>query len=70
MSLGNQRRQHRYELKKKVQLTSDDTVQSVLDRARNKGLMFDAEDLEILVDRWLTKDDKVFSHYCQTLNVI
>jgi hypothetical protein len=70
MSLGNKRRQHRYELKKKVQLTSDDTVQSVLDRARNKGLMFDAEDLEILVDRWLTKDDKVFSHYCQTLNVI
>jgi hypothetical protein len=62
MNLGNKRRQMRYEIKKKVELISDEHVQSMVDRARDKDIIFDAEDFEILADWWLSEDDKVFSH--------
>ncbi|GLT53818.1 hypothetical protein SLA2020_270610 [Shorea laevis] len=66
MDLENKRRQMRYEIKKKVELTSDDNVRSVVDRARDKGIIFDAEDFEILADRWLSKDDKDIAEKAKT----
>jgi lipid II:glycine glycyltransferase (peptidoglycan interpeptide bridge formation enzyme) len=68
MKFGKKRRQYRYEIKKAMKLKDDDNVQSVVERA-GKYRVFDAEDFEIQVDRWLSKEDKVFSHLCQTLNL-
>jgi hypothetical protein len=68
MDLAKKRRQLRYEVKNALKLTEDDNIESVVDRAGRFG-MFDAEDFEIQVDRWLSVDDKVFSHLCQTLNL-
>jgi hypothetical protein len=66
MGFAKKRRQLRYEIKKAMKLKDDDNVQSVVQRA-GKYRVFDAEDFEIQVDRWLSKDDKVFSHL--TLNL-
>ena len=68
MDFAKKRRQLRYEIKKALKLKDDDNVPSVVQRA-GKYRVFDAEDFEIQVDRWLSKEDKVFSHLCQTLNL-
>jgi len=61
MDLRKKRRQLRYEVKKGLKLTVDDNIESMVSRADQFGI-FDAEDFESQVDRWLSQEDKVFSH--------
>lgn len=61
MDLAKKIRQLRYEVKKGLKLTVDDNIESVVSRADQFGI-FDTEDFEIQVDRWLSQEDKVFSH--------
>jgi 16S rRNA G527 N7-methylase RsmG len=59
IDLAKKRRQFRYELKKGLNLKDTDTVEFVVSRAETAPI-FDAEDFEIQVDRWLSSVDKVF----------
>jgi len=59
MDLATKRRQFRHEVKKSLNLEATDTVESVASRAVIAQI-FDAEDFEIQVDRWLFSADKVF----------
>jgi hypothetical protein len=61
MDLGKKRRQFRYEVKKGMKLTVDDNVESIVSRV-GQFEIFDAKYFEIQVDRWLSQEDKVFSH--------
>ncbi len=61
MDLTKKRRQLRYETKKGLNLTEDDTVESVVSRAE-QGRLFEEENFELQVDKWLSQADKVFSH--------
>jgi hypothetical protein len=49
------------EVKKGLKLIVDDNIESVVSRADQFGI-FDTEDFEIQVDRWLSQKDKIFSH--------
>lgn len=59
MDLATKRRQFRHEVKKSVNLQETDTVESVVRRAVTAQI-FDSEDFEMQVDRWLSSADKVF----------
>jgi len=59
MDLANKRRQFRHEVKKSVNLQETDNVESVVRRAVTAQI-FDSEDFEMQVDRWLSSADKVF----------
>lgn len=61
IDLVKKRRQSRYEVKKGLNLTKDDTVESMVRRVE-QGKLFDPENFELQVDRWLSRADKVFSH--------
>jgi 16S rRNA G527 N7-methylase RsmG len=59
MDLANKRRQFRHEVKKSANLQETDTVESVV-RRMVTAQIFDSEDFEMQVDRWLSSADKVF----------
>jgi 16S rRNA G527 N7-methylase RsmG len=59
IDFAKKRRKFRYELKKGLNLKDTNTVEFVVSRAETVPI-FDAEDFEILVDRWLSSADKVF----------
>jgi len=59
MDLATKRRQFRHEVKRSVNLQETDTVESVVRRAVTAQI-FDSEDFEMQVDRWLSSADKVF----------
>jgi hypothetical protein len=59
MDLATKRRQFRHEVKKSMNLQETDTAKSVVSRAVTMQI-FDLEDFEMQVDRWLSSADKVF----------
>jgi hypothetical protein len=59
MDLATKRRQLRHEVKRSMNLQETDTVESVVRRVVTAQI-FDSEDFEMQVDRWLSSADKVF----------
>jgi hypothetical protein len=54
-----ERRQFRHEVKKSINLKETDTIESVVSRVVTAQI-FDSEDFEMQVDRWLSSADTVF----------
>jgi hypothetical protein len=50
-----------------MKLKENDNIPSVVQRVEKYGI-FDAEDFEIQVERWLSRDDKVFSLHTKALS--
>jgi 16S rRNA G527 N7-methylase RsmG len=59
VDLRTKRRQFRHEVKKSMNLKETDAVESVVSRTVTAQI-FDSEDFEMQVDRWLSSADKVF----------
>jgi hypothetical protein len=58
MDLGQKRKNFKYRVKKSFNIQNSDTRESIIG-ATPKVTEFDAEDIEITIDTWLTPRDKV-----------
>jgi hypothetical protein len=58
MDLGHKRKNFKYRVKKGFNIQNSDTRESIIDVSPNIT-EFDAEDIEITIDTWLTPGDKV-----------
>jgi hypothetical protein len=58
MDLGHKRKNFKYRVKKGFNIQNSDTHESIIGMTPNVT-EFDAEDIEITIDTWLTPRDKI-----------
>jgi hypothetical protein len=59
MDFAKKRKQYRHEIEKGLNLKEGDTIEFVVSRTQTVPI-FDAEDFEMQVERWLSPVDQVF----------
>jgi hypothetical protein len=58
IDFGHKRKNFKYRVKKAINIQANDTRETIIESTPNIT-EFDAEDMEIAIDTWLTSEDKV-----------
>jgi hypothetical protein len=58
IDFGHKRKNFKYRVKKAINIQANDTRERIIESTPNIT-EFDAEDMEIAIDTWLTSEDKV-----------